>query len=95
MANPLVGSTVLVDIQVTDPDTGELTNATDVDLVIRDPSGNESTEIPTNPSTGVYEFYLTLDEEGWWYPIWTVTLGSLVTVTECSVCAAATVLVGA
>ena len=94
MPNPLVGSTVLVSITVTNPTTGELEDATDVDLVIRDPAGVETTVVPDHPSTGVYEYYLTLDQEGWWYPIWTVTMGSLVTVTECSVCAAATVLVG-
>lgn len=94
MSNPIVGSTVNVQITVTDPDTGDLTNAT-VDLVIRDPSGNESSVVPTNPSTGVYSYYLTLDEDGWWYAIWTVTLGNYVTVKECGVCATATVLVGA
>ena len=92
MSNPLVGSTVQVQITVTDPD-GNLAAAS-VDLVVQDPSGNESTEVPTNPSTGVYQFFLTLDEEGWWTTIWTATVGDFVTVKECSVCAEA-VLVSA
>lgn len=92
MSTPLVGSTVLIQITVTDPD-GEL-SAASVDLVIRDPSGNESSVSPSNPSLGVYEYYLALDEEGWFYAIWTVTVGSYVTVKECGVCAGATVLVG-
>lgn len=93
MSNPIVGSTVLIQITVINPDTGNLEDAS-VDLVIRDPSGNESSVSPTNPSTGVYEYYLALDEEGWFYAIWTVTSGSYVTVKECGVCAGATVLVG-
>lgn len=93
MSTPLVGSTVLIQITVTDPD-GELTAAS-VELVIRDPQGNEATVSPSNPSTGVYEYYLALDEEGWFTAIWTVTVGSYVTVKECQVCAGATVLVGA
>ena len=93
MSNPLVGSTVLIQITVTDPTTGQLTDAT-VSLVIRDPEGNESAETPDHPSTGIYEFYLALDEDGWWYAIWTVTSGELTTVKECGVCATETVLVG-
>ena len=93
MSNPIVGSTVLTQITVTDPD-GELAAAT-VELVIRAPDGTETTETPDNPSTGVYEYYLPLDEEGWWYAIWTVTVGAYVTVKECGVCAAETILVGA
>lgn len=93
MTDALVGSTVLVYITVTDPTTGDLTNAT-VDLIIQDPMGNETVESPTNPSTGIYEFYLSLDEEGWWTAIWSVTSGDFVTVKECTVCAKATVLVG-
>ena len=93
MSNPLVGSTVLIQITVTDPTTGEL-SAASVDLVIRAPDGTESAESPTNPSLGVYEYYLTLDAEDWWTAIWTVTVGEYVTVKECQVCAGASVLVG-
>lgn len=93
MSNPIVGSTVLIQITVTDPD-GELSAAT-VDLVIRDPDGDETSVSPTNPSLGVYEYYLALVEDGWWYAIWTVTVGNYVTVKECGVCATPTVLVGA
>lgn len=94
MSNPLVGSTVLIQITVTDPDTGEPSDAT-VDLVIRDPDGDETTVSPTHADTGVYEYFLPLTEDGWWYAIWTVTSGGLTTVKECGVCAAPTVLVGA
>jgi hypothetical protein len=93
MSNPIVGSTVLIQITVTNPTTGELEVATSVDLTIIDPSGNEDAESPTNPSTGVYEFYLTLDEEGWFYAVWTVASGELTTVKECSVCAGESALV--
>lgn len=86
MSNPLVGSTVLIQITVTDPTTGELTAAT-VDLTIRDPDGNETPEVPTNPSVGIYQHYQNLDEEGWFYAIWTVTSGEYVTVKVCQVCA--------
>ena len=92
MTQPLVGSTVLSRVTVTDPD-GELAAAT-VDLVIRAPDGTETSETPDNPSVGVYEYYLPLTEEGWWYAIWTVTVGNYTTVTECGVCAAPTILVG-
>ena len=93
MSNPLVGSTVLVQITVTDPTTGALSDAT-VDLVVRTPDGTETAETPDHPSTGIYEHYLTLTEEGWWTTIWTVTVGEFVTVKECQVCAGASVLVG-
>lgn len=93
MSNPLVGSTVLIQITVTDPTTGDLAAAT-VDLVIKAPDGTETPETPDNPSLGVYEFYLSLDETEWWTAIWTVTVGSYVTVKECSVCAGASVLAG-
>jgi hypothetical protein len=89
----LVGSTVRVRIYVRDPATGDLANGT-VDLVIQDPSGNETPEIPTNTSTGIYDFYLDLDEEGQWTAIWTVTVGSFTGVEECCVSAVASVLVG-
>jgi hypothetical protein len=89
----LVGSTVLVRITVTDPTTGDLANGT-VDLVIQDPAGNETSESPTNPSTGVYDYYLDLDEDGQWIAIWTVTVGSFTEVIECCVNAVASVLVG-
>lgn len=90
MSNPIVGSTVLIQITVTTPD-GDLTAAS-VDLTIRDPEGNQTSVSPSNPSLGVYEYYLNLDEDGWWYAIWEVTVGSYVTVKECGVCAFATVL---
>ena len=93
MSDPLVGSTVLMQITVTDAVTGDLTNGT-VDLVIRAPDGTETTEVPTNPSVGIYQHFLTLTDEGWWYAIWTVTVGDFTTVEECGVCAGATVLVG-
>lgn len=90
MSSPIVGSTVLIQITVTDPD-GELTAAS-VDLTIRAPDGTQTTPAPANPSLGVYEYYLPLTEDGWWYAIWEVTVGSYVTVKECGVCAFATVL---
>jgi len=89
-----MGSTVLVQITVTDAITGELANGT-IDLVVRAPDGTETTEIPTNPSIGIYQHFLLLDEAGWWTTIWTATVGDFTTVKECSVCAGATVLVGA
>lgn len=92
MSNPLVGSTVLIQITVTDPTTGELAAAT-VDLVIQAPDGTETSPAPTNPSVGVYQHFLTLDQEGWWYAVWTATSGSYVTVKECSVCASPSALV--
>lgn len=95
MANPIVGSTVQLLITVLDPETELPVNASAVVLVIRDPSGNESTVATTNPSTGVYSYFLELDEAGYFVAIWTVTVGSYTTVRECQVCADATVLVGA
>jgi hypothetical protein len=90
--NHLVGSTVIIRLTVRD-ENGDLAAAT-VDLVIQDPSGNESIEVPTNPSLGVYEYALDLDEVGWWTAIWTATVGSLTEVIECTVCAKESVLVG-
>lgn len=92
MSEPLVGSTVLIQITVTDPVTGDLAAAM-VDLVVQAPDGTETSPVPTNPSVGVYEHYLTLTQEGWWYAIWTATSGEYVTVKECSVCASASALV--
>lgn len=92
MSDPLVGSTVLIQITVTDPVTGALAAAS-VDLTIQAPDGTETTPVPTNPSLGVYQHFLTLSQEGWWYAIWTATSGSFVTVKECSVCASASALV--
>ena len=86
MSNPLVGSTVLSQITVTDPTTGELVNGTVV-LTIRDPDGDESVEVPTNPSTGIYQYLLPLDAEGWFYAIWSVTVAGLTTIAVCQVCA--------
>lgn len=95
MSDPvIVGSTVRFQITVTDPDTGDLTAATSVDLTVTDPAGIESTPAVTNPSTGVYQSFVDLDQEGWFTATWTVTLGSFVTVKECAVCAGATVVVG-
>lgn len=91
MSNHLVGSTVRVQITVRDED-GELVAAS-VDLVIQDPSGDETTPAVLNPSLGVYQYYLTLDEVGWWTAIWTATVGSFVEVKECTVCAQDSVLV--
>lgn len=88
----LVGSTVLVRITVRDTD-GELADGT-VDLVIQDPQGNETSVSPTHTSTGIYDYYLDLDEDGWWTAVWTVTVGSFTEVIECTVCAKASVLVG-
>jgi hypothetical protein len=93
MSNPIVGSTVLIQITVTDPD-GELAAAT-VDLHVFDPSGVETEPVPTNPSVGIYQHYLTLDEAGWWYAVWEATSGELTTVKECSVCAGDSSLVSA
>jgi len=90
MSNHLVGSTVLIQITVRDPD-GVLAAAV-VDLVIQDPSGDETTPAVLNPSTGVYEYYLTLDEVGWWTAVWTATVASFVEVIECTVCAQESVL---
>jgi hypothetical protein len=92
MSNPLVGSTVLIQITVTNPTTGALEDAT-VDLTIIDPSGNETEPTVTHASTGVYEYYLLLDEIGWFYAVWTVTSGEFTTVKECSVCAGESALV--
>jgi hypothetical protein len=89
--NHLVGSTVIVQITVRDTD-GVLAAAT-VDLTVQDPSGNETMESPTNPSTGIYQYALTLDEVGWWTTIWSATVGDLTEVIECTVCATASVLV--
>jgi hypothetical protein len=92
MSDPLVGSTVLIQITVTDPVTGDPAAAT-VDLVIQAPDGTETTPVPTNPSVGVYQHYLALDAAGWWTAYWTATSGEYVTVKECSVCASASGLV--
>lgn len=91
MSNPLVGSTVLVQITVTDPSTGAPADAT-VELVVKAPDGSESTPTPDHPSTGVYSHYLDLSAEGWWTAIWTATVGELTTRQECAVCASPTVL---
>lgn len=92
MSDPLVGSTVLQRITVTDPATGALTDAT-VTLVVQAPDGTETTPAPDHPSTGVYEHYLALTAEGWWTLIWTAASGQFVTVEECAVCASASALV--
>lgn len=94
MSNPLVGSTVLIYITVTDPLTGDPAAAT-VDLTIISPAGVETTPTPTNPSTGVYEHFLTLTEEGDWWAVWEATSGDYTTVKECSVCAVDSALVSA
>jgi hypothetical protein len=91
MSNPLVGSTVLVRLTVTDPTTGEPADAT-VDLEVVAPDGTQTSESPDHPSTGVYTFPLPLDQAGWWTTIWTATSGDLVTVIECKVCAADSIL---
>lgn len=88
MSNPIVGSTVISRITVTDPETGALTDADSVDLIVKNPSGTETAETPTHPSTGIYEFPIDLDEPGWFIATWTVTVGDLITVKECQVCAA-------
>lgn len=88
MSNPIVGSTVISRITVTDPETGQLTDADSVDLIVKDPSGVETAETPTHPDTGVYEFPIDLDEAGWYIAAWTVTVGELVAIKECQVCAA-------
>lgn len=90
--NYLVGSTVLVRITVRD-DEGDLSDGT-VDLVIQAPDGTETSESPTHTSTGIYDFYLDLDEEGWWTAIWTVTVANFTSVIECTVCAKASVMAG-
>lgn len=88
LSNPLVGSSVITRITVTDPETGQATDADSVDLIVQDPGGNETSETPTHPSTGVYQFPIDLDEPGWFIAIWTVIVGDLMTVKECQVCAA-------
>lgn len=91
MSNPLVGSTVIVRFTVTDPDTGERTDAS-VTADIMDPSGNHTTPTPDHPSTGVYDVAVALDEPGYFAVTLTATSGDLTTVEECSVCADASVV---
>lgn len=42
-------------------------------LTVTDPSGNPSTPTPSNPSTGIYEYAIDVDEAGFWQYQWTVT----------------------
>lgn len=52
-------ATFTVDDAVTDPTT--------VTVKVLDPSSNETSATPTNPSTGVYYYDVSLDEAGDWY----------------------------
>src|SRR3954469_17416489 len=47
---------------------GTLTNPTAVTLTVRAPDGTVTTPSPTNPSTGVFHYDLSVTQPGlWWY----------------------------
>ena len=82
----IIGSSVVVQATFRDLD-GVLTNPSDVELIIRDPSGNQTAGSPTNFSTGVYRDDVTLDEAGWWSFRFEGTIGGNMAVCEGRVCA--------
>ena len=69
MNSPIIGQTVV--LQATFKDiAGVLVDPSSVTLTIEDPSGDETTPVPTNPSVGVYQHPLDLDEVGDWDYRW-------------------------
>ena len=61
----LQGSTATIRATFRDID-GDLVDPSSVDLTIQAPDGTQTSEVPTNPSIGVYEFQLNLDQVGWY-----------------------------
>lgn len=91
--NPIVGATVTLQATFRDI-AGGLVDPI-VMLYVRDPLGVESTPVPTNPSTGVFEYELTLDVVGVWRWRWEGESTEGTIVCEGVVCADASVFVGA
>jgi hypothetical protein len=70
-----VGDGYPIEYQARDPD-GVLTAAT-MALTVTDPSGNDTTPSPTNPSTGIYRYTIDLDEAGLWRWVWWAVTGAV------------------
>ena len=60
---PIVGQTVILQATFTDI-AGVLVDPSSVTLTIEAPDGTITTPVPTNPSVGVYQHPLDLDESG-------------------------------
>lgn len=63
MSTPIVGQSVVLQATFTDTD-GNLVDPSSVTLTIEAPDGTTTTPVPTNPSVGVYQHTLDLDEAG-------------------------------
>jgi hypothetical protein len=75
MTTYVVGQTIIIVGTFTDADD-VLTDPVTVVLTVRSPSGIVTTPTFTNPSVGVYESVVTLDEVGIWRWEWEgTTLG--------------------
>lgn len=84
MSDPIIGSTVT--IQATFKDiNGALVDPV-VTLTVNDPSGDVTTPAPTNPSVGVYQHELDLNEAGIWKWRWEGDSTEGNVVCESSIC---------
>jgi uncharacterized protein YfaS (alpha-2-macroglobulin family) len=86
------GDTVLLRVTVRDTD-GELVAATTT-LTVEDPSGTITTPAVSNPSLGVYQASVLLDEAGWWSYRWEATTTEGTKICEGRVCPCASALTG-
>lgn len=71
---------------------GDLIDPSIVVLTVEDPDDNVDSPVPTNPSVGVYEHQLTLDEAGWWDFRYEGTTSEGTSVCEGTVCALASAM---
>ena len=92
MANPIVGSTVTLQVEWFDLAGDPVAGATV--LYVQDPSGTETTPAVSNPTTGVYRAQVTLNEAGICRHRWEAVSVDGTIVCEGSVCAQASALGG-
>lgn len=85
MSTPIVGQSVILQATFTDTD-GELVDPSSVTLTIEAPDGTTTTPAVTNPSVGVYQHILDLDEVGDYDFRWEGTTSEGTAVCEGRVC---------
>ena len=93
MADPIVGSTVTLEVKWTDI-AGDPVSASTV-LYVLDPTGTETTPAVSNPTVGTYRGQVVLDEAGIWRYRWEAESSEGVIVCEGAVCARASAFVTA
>jgi hypothetical protein len=72
----IVGQVIRVKDQITDPDTGTLTDDASVTVTVYKPDETVVSPAPSlaHPSTGTYTAQFTVDQAGWWQYIFSSTL---------------------